>query len=200
MKLLQLLTPLALVAAATASALPRRGGGWEDCLSQSEAESIVSQFMSILSHSDPATANATALALLDDNYTEISDSILSLEGLPVSYNRFIESTGPWLMSLQLGTATFVGKQVYIDGVLNSPPVLGVETLEVLVAGCTKVLWYWDFTQIGSGEYEVKGFNLFSITAAGQINQTNLEFNSIAWGLDTGYTVTFPAGGGAPTRK
>jgi len=156
----------------TASALPKRQG-WQDCLSQSEAESIVSQYSSLLSHSDPTTANATAQALLADDYVEISDSILSLEGLP------------------LGSATFVGKQVYIGGILNSPPVLGINTLEVLVAGCTKVLWYWNFLDVGSGEYEIKGFNLFSITPALQINQTNLEFNSIAWALDTGYQVIFP---------
>ena len=38
--------------------------------------------------------------------------------------------------------------------LNAPPVEGIETQEILVAGCTKVLWYWIFTGIGTGEYEV----------------------------------------------
>lgn len=90
--------------------------------------------------------------------------------------------------------------MYIEGVLNAPPVLGVETIEILVAGCTKILWYWVFTGIGSGEYEVKGFNLFTLSDAGQIAQVNLEFNSIAWGLNTGYQIIFPPGGGAPTRK
>ena len=47
-----------------------------------------------------------------------------------------------------------GKQGYINGVLNAPPVKGVETQEILVAGCTKVLWYWIFTGIGTAEYEV----------------------------------------------
>ncbi|EXJ77622.1 hypothetical protein A1O3_09850 [Capronia epimyces CBS 606.96] len=183
MKLFSILLPLALVMADATSALSNRdGGGWKDCLSQGEAESIVNQYISILTHTNVTAANATAQAVLDNNYTEISDSILSLEGQP------------------LGTATFAGKQVYINGVLNAPPVQGVNTLEILVAGCTKIIWYWLFTGIGSAQYEVKGFNLFSITEAGQIGQVNLEFNSIAWGLDTGYQVIFPPGGGSPTRN
>jgi len=181
MKLLSILAPLALVAGVTAFATPKRSSDWEGCLSQSDAETIVNEYMSILSHTpDVATANATAQALLATNYTETSDSILSLEGQP------------------LGTATFVGKDVYIGGVLNSPPVEGITTLEVLVAGCTKVLWYWNFLGIGSGQYEIKGFNLFDITDAGQIAEVHLEFNSIAWGLDTGYQIIFPPNP-APTK-
>ena len=70
---------------------------------------------------------------------------------------------------------------------------GITTIEILVAGCTKILWYWNFLGIGSAKYEVKGFNLFTVTDKLQIAQTNLEFNSIAWGLDTGYQVIFPPG-------
>jgi hypothetical protein len=47
--------------------------------------------------------------------------------------------------------------VYIGGVLGAPPVEGITTIEILVAGCTKILWYWNFLGIGSGQYEVKGF-------------------------------------------
>jgi hypothetical protein len=93
---------------------------------------------------------------------------------------------------QLGTVTFEGKQNYINNVLNAPPLEGITTIEVLVAGCDKILWYWNFLGVGSAEYEVKGFNLFTITSAMQIVTTNLEFNSIAWGLDTGYTIIPPA--------
>lgn len=41
-------------------------------------------------------------------------------------------------------------------------------------------------------YEVKGFNLFTITSEMKILTTNLELNSIGWGLDTGFTVTKPS--------
>ncbi|KAI1630154.1 hypothetical protein EDD37DRAFT_83880 [Exophiala viscosa] len=174
MKFSSIIAPLALASSVTATAIRNRDwSDWQNCLSQTQAETIVNQYASILTHSDPTTANTTAQALLDVNYTEISDSILSLEGQP------------------LGTATFVGKDTYITGVLESPPVTGINTLEIDVANCNKILWYWKFTGIGSEEYEIKGFNLFTITPAGQINQTNLEFNSIAWALDTGYQVIFP---------
>lgn len=94
-------------------------------------------------------------------------------------------------SSQLGGVTFQGKALYIGGVLNAPPVLGITTLRVLVADCTSVLWYWNFLGIGSAQYEIKGFNLFTLNDAGLIAVTEVEFNSIAWGLDTGYQVIFP---------
>ena len=43
---------------------------------------------------------------------------------------------------QLGTATFTGKAEYIGGVLGAPPVEGITTIEILVAGCSKILWYF----------------------------------------------------------
>ena len=69
--------------------------------------------------------------------------------------------------------------------------MGINTLDVLVAGCDKILWYWNFLGIGKATYEIKGFNLFTITPAMQIITANLEFNSLAWALDTGYTVVKP---------
>ena len=88
--------------------------------------------------------------------------------------------------------TFQGKQEYIAGVLNAPPTQGITTIEVLVAGCTKILWYWNFLGVGSGQYEVKGFNLFTVTPQMQIQMAEIEFNSIAWALDIGYQLSRPA--------
>ena len=84
--------------------------------------------------------------------------------------------------------------------LLAPPVAGIETQEILVAGCTKILWYWIFAGIGTGQYEVKGFNLLTINGKGQLERINLEFNSIAWALDTGYQIIFPPGFQAPPGK
>lgn len=170
-----------LALATSAFAAPSSWGSWPNCLAQSEAESIVNQYISVLAHSNVQTANATGQALLTDDYQEISDSILSLEGQA------------------LGGVTFQGKQNYINGVLSAQPVAGVNTIEILVAGCTKILWYWNFTGIGTGKYEVKGFNLFTLNSDNMIEKAHIEFNSIAWGLDTGYTVTFPADGGSATK-
>ncbi|EXJ71515.1 uncharacterized protein A1O5_05323 [Cladophialophora psammophila CBS 110553] len=181
MKLLSTLTPLSLLAGVMALSTPKRSGDWQDCLSQDDAELIVGQYITILEHTDVAAANATAQSLLDPNYTETRDSILSLEGLP------------------LGTATFVGKDVYINGVLRAPGLNGITTIEILAAGCTKILWYWNFLGVGGAQYEVKGFNLFTITPSMRIAQVDLEFNSIAWGLDTGYQLVRPSSP-ALTRK
>lgn len=70
------------MAVTAAVAIPRRD---EYCLCQEEAETIVADFIGVLDHqgSGLGDANATAQALLDDSYQEISDSILSLEGQPV---------------------------------------------------------------------------------------------------------------------
>lgn len=58
----------------------------------------------------------------------------------------------------------------------------------LVAGCTKVFWYWKFTGIGNRQIPINGMNLFDITTDMQIADMFVEFNNIAWGIDTGLTV------------
>ena len=95
--------------------------------------------------------------------------------------------------MQLGGPSFVGKTEYITGIGYAPPVEGVDTLAVLVSCPDRILWQWNFTGIGSGEIGVKGFNLFTVTAAEQISTTYLEFNSVAWALNTGYNISVPAG-------
>lgn len=82
MKFLSILAPLSLVVATAATAIPRDGSKYG--LTQEVADDIVAKFITILDHQDPVAANATAQALLAEGYTEISDSILSLEGQPVS--------------------------------------------------------------------------------------------------------------------
>lgn len=69
--------------------------------------------------------------------------------------------------------------------LNAPSIKGINTLEAVVAGCSKVLWYWRFAGIGSAKYPVKGFNYFTITKDLQVQALAVEFNDIAWGLDIG---------------
>lgn len=95
MKLLTYLT--SLVAVASAVAVPaRRGAEWQNCLAQSEAQKLVDEYIAILSHTSSSIgdANATAQAILDNGYQEISDSILSLEGQPVSWHTICPVSGP----------------------------------------------------------------------------------------------------------
>lgn len=78
-----LITSALTLASAVVAAPARRDWTNFKCLSQSAADTIVTKFISVLAHTNVATANATAQALFSDTYTEVSDSILSLEGLPV---------------------------------------------------------------------------------------------------------------------
>jgi hypothetical protein len=59
--------------------------GKPGCLALDDATTIVGRYIAFLEHvpSDLGDANATAQLLLDDNYTEISDSFLSLKQSPV---------------------------------------------------------------------------------------------------------------------
>lgn len=88
MKFSLITTTLALASAAVAA--PGWGNNnnqpwnqWQNQLSQSAAENIVNKFISVLTHTDNVKANATAQALLANDFSEVSDSILSLEGQPV---------------------------------------------------------------------------------------------------------------------
>ncbi|KIX06761.1 uncharacterized protein Z518_04737 [Rhinocladiella mackenziei CBS 650.93] len=136
------------------------------CLEQSDAEDIIDEFISILEHSDIIEANATAQALLSDDFYEESDSINILSGEP------------------LGSLTFAGKQSYISNVLNAPSIEDVSTIKAMPAGCRNVLWYWTMN-IGSEKIPITGMNLMEINDEKQIVNQFVEFNSIAWALDVG---------------
>lgn len=60
------------------------GSNKQKCLTQDAANAVIGKFISVLQHTNVAAANATAQALFSNDYTEVSDSILSLEGQPVS--------------------------------------------------------------------------------------------------------------------
>ena len=59
---------------------------------------------------------------------------------------------------------------------------------ILYASCNKVVWYWTFTGIGSKQIPINGINIFEINDQKQIADMYVEFNNIAWGIDTGFTV------------
>lgn len=59
----------------------------DTCLQQSDAEDIVNKFIAVLNHPDVNAANATAQALLGDDFYEESDSINMLAGHPVSISH-----------------------------------------------------------------------------------------------------------------
>ncbi|KAK5114482.1 hypothetical protein LTR62_002417 [Meristemomyces frigidus] len=136
------------------------------CIGQWEAQEIVNKIISIFGHQPGA--NATAEALLADDFTEHSDSIHALEGQPLT-----------------GASTTANKQEWIKGMLGEPPTLNITTLYVGATGCNKIIWYWQFNSVARATYRVRGFNLFTLNSQCQIQELDLEFNSIAWGLDDG---------------
>jgi hypothetical protein len=187
MKLFSILAPLAL--ASTVAAAPGWGdwhGGkpscpTDNCLTQADADDIVSKFMSVLDHPDVSAANATAQALIADGFFEKSDSINMLAGHPVcqQLNNTLKTVMANPIVSQVGSESFPGKAQYIQGVLLAPSITGINTNMILYASCNKVVWYWTFTGIGTKQIPINGINIFEINEQKQIADMYVEFNSIA---------------------
>lgn len=64
------------------------------------------------------------------------------------------------------------------------PTKSISRSNIYVTDKNKILWQWTFDKIGSGKYPVTGFNLFYISNKKEIFAVDIEFNSIAWGVDT----------------
>ncbi|EXJ65582.1 hypothetical protein A1O7_01923 [Cladophialophora yegresii CBS 114405] len=148
------------------------------CVSQSDAESIVAEFITVMEHKDINTANETVLELLSDSFTEASDSINTIAGNA------------------LGSITFPNKGAYIASVLNAPAPRNITTLKLMPAGCTNILWYWKM-QVGTDLVPVQGFNLMEVGGNNKLLGQLIEFNSIAWAVNTGFTVKNRAGQNVP---
>jgi len=95
-----------------------------------------------------------------------------------------------IIIFQLDTPAFKGKSFYIEGIVDAPAYTDIETF-LIVPACGYITWHWAYNAIGSKKYRVKGFHLFQVTDAGQLKSARLEFNSVAWGADSGYVTLFP---------
>jgi len=137
------------------------------CLTTKEAETIVAKFISVLEGVDyeGQSPNVTAVDVVAADYHEYSDSIQSLEDVPLSDTPSATSRTQWYSEV------------------SKYPDTGIETLDIFHS-CDKIAWYWLFPDVGSGQYRVKGSNLFTINKHCKITSASIEFNSIAWGLDT----------------
>ncbi|KAJ9616535.1 hypothetical protein H2200_000254 [Cladophialophora chaetospira] len=141
-----------------------------ECLSDAQATSIVSSWNAILTHPDRTVANATAQALINDEFLRTSDSINSLIGLP------------------LGNATYSGKEAFITSKLNSPPDSLLTTLDMF-HDCSRIVVYWAVNGVGSGAQEIRGVDLLYLTDdKSQVWMAMTEFNSLAWAKDIGWTI------------
>ncbi|EME77669.1 uncharacterized protein MYCFIDRAFT_84290 [Pseudocercospora fijiensis CIRAD86] len=84
------------------------------------------------------------------------------------------------------------KEEWLGGVLNAPQTKGINTIAIYVTDCNKIIWFWNFEGVGSAQYPVRGFNLFTTSRKnGQIqtDRLDIEFDSISWGLDSGLKVS-----------
>jgi len=138
------------------------------CLTDAQATNIVNQFASLLINPASPDFVRTAIALLADDFTDTSDSIDILAGIP------------------LGVTTFPSKDAFIGGQGQQPPIPSLQTLDIFHS-CNKIAWRWLATGIGSGTFEVKGINAFTVNnpSTGQIDAVYSEFNSAAWFRDIG---------------
>ena len=145
------------------------------CLSNGDAKKFMDRFINVLQHidSDRGDYVATAQSILTNDFHEISDSINMLAGKP------------------LGSVT-ADKATYITGAQHAPPTTGIESLAITVSNCNNIIWEWNMAGVGRATYPVKGIGMFKMVRGGklglnvQAKELKLEFNNIAWGLDTGY--------------
>jgi hypothetical protein len=140
------------------------------CLTNSTATYLADGYGSLLT----AYTNATAKAILASDFTDTSDSI------------------NWLAGIPLGGYTFSSLAAFIAGQGTQPPI-GFSISEIMFS-CNEVAFRWVAT-VGLKKWPVKGINMFTATnlnntAAGwQIESMYSEFNVGAWEIDIGRTCT-----------
>ena len=142
------------------------------CLTQHRANYLVNGYASLLTGPQSPSFNATVDALLSKDFTDTSDSINWLAGIPI------------------GATTFPSKAAFRAGQGSQPPI-DFTVIQVLFT-CSEVFFRWT-AGVGLHNFPVKGLNLFSTsnlnnTEAGfQILNSYTEFNVGAWEVDIGRT-------------
>jgi len=154
-------------------------GGDDCCLSPEAAKKLVDAYASILMlPSDSPKFNQTLDEIASASFSEVSDSINILAGLP------------------LGSVTFPNRTAFEASKVRQP-VLAIETLQISVA-CETITWRWRQTPTPAGPggpaspTTVQGIHIFD-TKDRLLQTAFYEFNSVAWALDAGYNVAPPIG-------
>ena len=138
------------------------------CLTNATASYLTNGYGQLLS----AYTNATANSLLASDFTDTSDSI------------------NWLAGIPLGGYTFASKAAFIAGQGTQLPI-GFN-VDHMFFTCTEVAFRWT-ASVGMKKFPAKGINTFvasnlNNTAAGwQIQTMYSEFNVGAWEHDIGRT-------------
>lgn len=93
----------------------------------------------------------------------------------------------WIQGVTSKTSRLSSILLHSNIFTEAPPPQGIQTKDIVI-GCDKLVWYWSFEKVGAGRYPQNGFNLFHLVRNGgrlQADRLDLEFDSIAWGLNTG---------------
>jgi len=161
--MVQLKSLFAAVALATsvyatpiADASPDNWGRGGKCLGPNIAAGLVEGFGSLIS----AFSNATAESLLAPDFTDTSDSIDFLAGVPE------------------GTVIFPSKEAFIIGQGEQPPI-PFTVINIDAVTCNTVAFRW-FVSIGP--VNVKGINIFVAKNSG-----NPSLGVKGWQIETNYS-------------
>ncbi|KAK4894215.1 hypothetical protein LTR27_007583 [Elasticomyces elasticus] len=152
-----------------------------ELLSKADADLLITRWTTTLTQTDSDLGNSTQTwdYLLADEFKLVSGSIQTLQQQNVNGNYTI----------------YDGKQTYIANELKYGALYaGVHDLDIIV-GCNRVVWYWQVDSVLEAIIKVRGVNIFSLNSEGKITQLVVENDSLAFGINFGANVTFPAFGG-----
>lgn len=198
------------------SAAPGGWGGWQpqNCLNDTGVAYLINGYTYLLEYPQGKDFNATANAILENNFFVLSDSINTLAGIPVrtppqttSFNTLPLSqhdapasiiltflfpiTRPMCFDVtnptpfQLGVPAYPSKAAFIAGQAQTPPIPVLQTVETYET-CNKITWRWIGSNIGSNKYRVSGIISMDVNVADlKINAVYSEFNTGAWLADIG---------------
>lgn len=165
--------------------LPQVGGKrgssskYGECITQPQADTFINTFIAVRTRTGPDFAQ-TAESILTHDFTQRSTSIQMLRGDPPEGMNF-DSRAAWVANLRTNPFT---------------PASNVTTIETLV-DCDKIGWFFEAAQVGNGRFPVKGAQLFYMVSTPdgvpKAKEAEVEFNSLAWALNTGFSCTYRNG-------
>ncbi|KAK5085158.1 hypothetical protein LTS08_003385 [Lithohypha guttulata] len=99
----------------------------------------------------------------------------------------------------LGTLVEPDGVTYVANVLSAPPLYRIDSLAML-HNCTHIMEHWDFYGVGgarNNHIPVRGFALTKVDLTRETQPVvwrQVEFNSMQWANNTGFTIEFPTTG------
>lgn len=136
------------------------------CVTDDDAVTITNGFINLLEFTGDNFNTTLAETLLTTNFTDTSDSINFLAGIPLT------------------TTTFGSQAAFIGGQGSQPPIASVVTLNIW-HDCHTIAWRWRATLDLGANLPVTGINVMIITDDKQIETNYSEFDNGAWLEDLG---------------